>query len=136
MKLLIDIPDKDYEFIKEAHILISGRRNCKQIEYNIINAIKNGTPIQLVTNAEEAEAYPINQEENCKIVREFLRDVINVKNLPVCKKCSTCEHCKKKYKKLPKIIWMNDCPFIFCTRHHEHFAPSDTCEFWKGGEEE
>jgi len=64
MKLLIDIPDKDYEFIKNAQVLISGRRSGKQIEYNMINAIKNGTPLHLVTNAEDAEAYPINQEDN------------------------------------------------------------------------
>lgn len=85
--------------------------------------------------AENDKNYPINQEENCKIVCEFLRDVASIKDLPPCKECSTCEHCRKKYKKLPKIIWMNNYPFIFCTRHHEHFAPGDTCEFWKGGAE-
>lgn len=45
MKLVIDIPDKDYEFIKDVHILF-GRRNGKQIEYNMINSIKNGTPYE------------------------------------------------------------------------------------------
>lgn len=45
MRLVIDIPDKDYEFIRDAHILF-GRRNGKQIEYNMINAIKNGTPYE------------------------------------------------------------------------------------------
>lgn len=45
MRLVIDIPDKDYEFIRDAHILISGR-NCKTIQYNVINAIKNGTPYE------------------------------------------------------------------------------------------
>ena len=45
MRLVIDIPDKDYEFIRDAHILV-GRRNGKTIEYNMINAIKNGTPYE------------------------------------------------------------------------------------------
>ena len=46
MKLVIDIPDKDYEFIKDLQSLIIGSRgNCRNIQYNVINAIKNGTPL-------------------------------------------------------------------------------------------
>lgn len=47
MKLVIDIPDKDYEFIKDLQsLIIGGRGNCKTIQYNVINAIKNGTPYE------------------------------------------------------------------------------------------
>lgn len=47
MKLLIDIPDKDYEFIKNLQFLIIGcRGNTKTIQYNVINAIKNGIPYE------------------------------------------------------------------------------------------
>ena len=47
MKLIIDIPDKDYEFIKNFQsLIIGGRGNCKTIQYNVINAIKNGTPYE------------------------------------------------------------------------------------------
>ena len=126
MKLIIDIPEQ----------VVTAIQNGEDYRYDIYTAIAQGIPLRSVTNAENSEAYSINQEENCKIVREFLHDVINIKDLPVCKECRTCEHCRKKYKQVPKIIWMKDCPFIFCTHHHEHFAPSDTCEFWKGEEEE
>lgn len=127
MKLLISISEEKYEWIK--------KNNPNADPNSIVGAIANGIPIKTVTNAEEAEAYPINQEENCKIVREFLRDIANIKDLPLCKECRTCIHCMLGKKKLPKIVWMNGNPFIFCTRHHEHFAPDDTCEFWRRGEE-
>ena len=79
MRLMIDIPEglkKDFE--SEQWTALS----CMEMK----NALMNGTPIQTVTNAEEAEAYPIiskeQQEENCRIVREFLRDVAQAKELP------------------------------------------------------
>ena len=43
MKLLIDIPEEDYKFIKDLQSLIIGSRGSyKTIQYNVINAIKNG----------------------------------------------------------------------------------------------
>ena len=45
MKLIIDIPDEDYKFIKDLQsLIIGGRGNCKTIQKNVINAIRNGTP--------------------------------------------------------------------------------------------
>lgn len=41
--------------------------------------------IETITNEEETQIYPINQEENCKIVREFLCDIANIKDLPLYK---------------------------------------------------
>lgn len=47
MKLIIDIPDEDYKFIKDLQSLIIGSRgNCKTIQKNVINAIKNGIPYE------------------------------------------------------------------------------------------
>lgn len=47
MKLIIDIPDKDYEFIKDIQTLVIGSRgNCKTLQYNVITAIKNGVPYE------------------------------------------------------------------------------------------
>ena len=46
MKIVIDIPDEDYKFIKDLQFYHSGRRNGKTIERNVINAIKNGTPYE------------------------------------------------------------------------------------------
>ena len=47
MKLIIDIPDDDYKFIKDLHgLIIGGRGSCKTIQQNVINAIKNGTPVK------------------------------------------------------------------------------------------
>lgn len=45
MKLIIDIPDEDYKFIKDLQFYHSGRRSGKTIERNVINGIKNGTPL-------------------------------------------------------------------------------------------
>ena len=46
MKLIIDIPEEDYKFIKDLQFYNSGRRNGKTIERNVINAIKNSTPYE------------------------------------------------------------------------------------------
>ena len=47
MRLVIDIPDDNYKFIKDLQsLIIGGRGNCKTIQYNVINAIKNGTPYE------------------------------------------------------------------------------------------
>jgi hypothetical protein len=132
MKLMIDIPEELYETWKGRPPML-GDEGMDMVA----QAIANGTPIQTVTNAEEAEAYPIiskeQQEENGRIIREFLRDVAQAKELPECKECRTCKHCtmNKKNRNCQKITWENGYPFIFCARHHEHFAPNDTCEFWE-----
>ena len=42
MKIVIDIPDEDYKFIKDLKFYNSGRRSGKTIERNVINGIKNG----------------------------------------------------------------------------------------------
>lgn len=45
MKIVIDIPEDDYDFIKDLNAVMGGRVSCKTIQYNVINAIKNGTPL-------------------------------------------------------------------------------------------
>ena len=44
MKLIIEIPDKDYEFIKDLKTTILTRGNCKTIQSNVINSIKKSIP--------------------------------------------------------------------------------------------
>ncbi len=75
MKIVIDIPEMAYEAYKEWD-----KSGVASVEQTII---ANGTPIETVANAEEAEDYPINQEENRKIVCDFLRAItgIDVRNL-------------------------------------------------------
>lgn len=46
MKIVIDIPDEDYKFIKDLQFYNSGRRSGKTIERNVINGIKNGIPYE------------------------------------------------------------------------------------------
>ena len=46
MKIVIDIPDEYYKFIKDLQFYHSGRRSGRTIERNVINAIKNGTPYE------------------------------------------------------------------------------------------
>lgn len=43
MQIVIDIPEEDYNFIKDLQFYNSERRSGKTIEKNIINGIKNGT---------------------------------------------------------------------------------------------
>lgn len=65
MKIVIDIPDEDYKFIKDLQFYISGRRSGRTIERNVINGIRNGTPLpnghgRLI----DADAY-IDKQESC-----------------------------------------------------------------------
>lgn len=46
MKIVIDIPEEDYKFIKDLQFYNSGRRSGKTIERNVINGIKNGKPYE------------------------------------------------------------------------------------------
>lgn len=73
IELVIKIPEELYEAYKGRPPMLgdSGMDMIAQ-------AIANGTPIKTVTNAKETEAYPINQEENCNIVCDFLRDITGV----------------------------------------------------------
>lgn len=70
MKLIIDIPEHVYETYKEWD-----KRGTATVDEKII---AQGTPIQTVTNAEEAEAYPIiskeQQEENWMNDREMRKN--------------------------------------------------------------
>lgn len=71
MKRIIDV---DENLICEGFV-----RNFTEEEKDVlINAIRNSTPIDNVANAEETEDYIINQEENCNIVCDFLRDITGV----------------------------------------------------------
>lgn len=45
MKLIIDIPNEDYKFIKELQSYYPGRRSGKTIEQNVINGIRSGIPL-------------------------------------------------------------------------------------------
>lgn len=47
MKLIIDIPEEDYKFIKDLKGLILGSRgNCKTIQMHVINAIQTSIPYE------------------------------------------------------------------------------------------
>lgn len=45
MKIVIDLPDVEYEFIKGLQCIYVGRGCCKTIQADVINAIKFGRPI-------------------------------------------------------------------------------------------
>lgn len=65
MKIVIDIPEEEYKFIKDLRSLTFGRGGCKTIQYHIINAIKFGTILpkehgRLI----DADAY-IDKREDC-----------------------------------------------------------------------
>ena len=47
MKIVIDIPEEDYKFIKDLQsLIIGGRGNGRTIQKNVINALRNGTPYE------------------------------------------------------------------------------------------
>lgn len=46
MKLIIDIPEKDLEFIKDLTFVGGFRGSTKTIQGNVINAIRNGKPYE------------------------------------------------------------------------------------------
>lgn len=45
MKIVIDIPEEIYKFIKISHFYGSDRRSGRAIEQTVINGIRNGTPL-------------------------------------------------------------------------------------------
>ena len=45
MKLIIDITEDCYRYIKELQSIIVARGTCKTIQMDVINAIKNGIPL-------------------------------------------------------------------------------------------
>lgn len=71
MKRIIDV---DENLICEGFV-----RNFTEEEKDVlINAIRYSIPIDNVANAEETEDYIINQEENCNIVCDFIRDITGI----------------------------------------------------------
>ena len=46
MKLIIDIPDTTYAFVKQLQWVSTGRGSCKTVQQNVINAIKTGVPYE------------------------------------------------------------------------------------------
>lgn len=59
MKIVIDIPEEDYKFIKDLQFYHSGRRSGKTIERNVINGIKNGKPLLNITDEQISDAFQI-----------------------------------------------------------------------------
>ena len=57
MKLVINIPEDCYRYIKELQSIIVARDTCKTIQMDVINAIKNGTPVQAGEWAKVTEAH-------------------------------------------------------------------------------
>ena len=45
VKLMIELSQEEYEFLKDLKWVNIGRGSCKTIQKNVINAIKFGTPL-------------------------------------------------------------------------------------------
>ena len=65
MKLIIDIPEKDLEFIKDLGFIGGFRGSTKTIQSNVINAIRNGKPY------EETQGDLINRDALKKALHNF-----------------------------------------------------------------
>lgn len=60
MKLIIEIPDDEYKFIKDLQsLIIGGRGNCRTIQRDVINAIKNGKPLANITDEQISDAFQL-----------------------------------------------------------------------------
>ena len=85
MKLIIDIPDNDYKFIKDLQsLIIGGRGNCRTIQRDVINAIKNGTPYEERSKGK----WEVDELRNtvCSICGGIRRDS-RVDHVSYCNKC-------------------------------------------------
>jgi len=54
MKMIVDIPEEDIKKIKNIRFLIGGKED-RMLQYSIINAIKNSTPVVLTDISEKEE---------------------------------------------------------------------------------
>lgn len=69
MKIVIEIPNRYYEMLKDFNFeIINGRCNYKTIQFQVVNAIKNGTPLDsIIADIEAARdkdklcEYPYNR---------------------------------------------------------------------------
>lgn len=75
MKLVIDIHEGDYRYIKQLQSITMARGTCKTIQRDVINAIKKGTPYEertkgkwIESQEEFEDAFIIFKHEcsNCK----------------------------------------------------------------------
>ena len=58
-KIVIDIPEEDYKYIKDLQFYNSGRRNYMAMEQRVINAIKHGKPLLDITDEQISDAFQI-----------------------------------------------------------------------------
>lgn len=81
MQIVIDIPEEDYNFIKDLEFYTSGRRSGRAIEQNVINAIRNGTPCNPPGDLISRESLKKALKSNC--TPELCHDI----NTAWCDRC-------------------------------------------------
>jgi hypothetical protein len=99
MKLIIDIPEEDYKFIKDLQFYNSGRRSGRTIEQNVFMGIRNGIPYderpQGDSISRDALKKALHSFFDGKVIDEpayILRDVLcHIDSAPVVKPCENCD---------------------------------------------
>ena len=74
MKLIIDIPEKDLEFIKDLGFIGGFRGSTKTIQSNVINAIRNGKPYEETPSGDSISRSALKEEIEKRIEHDNAED--------------------------------------------------------------
>jgi len=85
-RIIIDIPDEDYKFIKELRFYNSGRRNYMAMEQRVINAIKRSKPLLDITDEQISDAFQIAIANYWKSKSKYLTQPPTPCDCPIKKK--------------------------------------------------
>ncbi len=128
MELIIDIPEVYYEALKQANIIISGKRSGKTLESVIYGAVGKGTPLTECEDAISRQAVMALAKEECETaIIPYKRFVKGVDAL------SPVTSVRPKGEWIERIVHGDN--FLFCSNcdmgvdipYHFDFCPNCGC---------
>ena len=98
MKLIIDIPEEDYKFIKDLQFYDSGRRSGRTIEQNVFLGIRSGIPYDerpqgdlISREALKKHKFTVQQANGVEIEDNDVVPLACIDNAPTVKPCENCD---------------------------------------------